>query len=100
MGMNADFWYAGKEMICCITTPIERVDAMREGCVILTIKCHEEAMSCLADFKVLPILDDATDEIVCAHLVERDSSFFQRVTRKISTGTMRFIRKYIFRNIY
>ncbi|VVS95519.1 hypothetical protein DBB_50960 [Desulfoluna spongiiphila] len=57
-------------------------------------------MSCLADFKVLPILDDKTDEIICEHLIKRDSSFLQKVRRNVSTLTSKIIRKYIFRNIY
>lgn len=57
-------------------------------------------MSCLADFKVLAILGDKTDEIICEHLIKRDSSFLQRMTQKFSTRTSRIIRKYIFRNIY
>ncbi|SCY40357.1 hypothetical protein SAMN05216233_108156 [Desulfoluna spongiiphila] len=57
-------------------------------------------MSCLADFKVLPILDDTTDEIVSDHLAKRDSSLLRKIIRKLSTATSRVIRKYIFRNIY
>ncbi|VFQ46715.1 hypothetical protein MSL71_43850 [Desulfoluna butyratoxydans] len=57
-------------------------------------------MSCLADFKVLPILDDTTDEIVSDHLAKRDASLLKKIIRKLSTGTSRIIRKCIFRNIY
>lgn len=54
-------------------------------------------MSCLADFKVLPILDDTTDEIVCKHMAQRDASFLQRLRRRFSTRMKHMIRKMTFR---
>ena len=54
-------------------------------------------MSCLADFKVLPILDDKTDEIICEHMAERDLPLSQRVLRRFSKPIKKTIRKYIFR---
>jgi hypothetical protein len=56
-------------------------------------------MSCLIQLKIVNLLGDKTDDLICDHLLLRNASFFGRIKIKFLSSFERIIRKHIFREV-